>query len=91
MQKIPAGGIPDRYQGARKGGAELIDEDMEKALDVAAEIGANVINGATCCSKYVKDDIDQPTLFDEWLIEAETMNEAMTSLKNFDEEAGETV
>ncbi len=74
-----------------KEGRKLIDEDMEKALDVAAEIGANVINGATCCSKYVKDDIDQPTLFDEWLIEAETMNEAMTSLKNFDEEAGETV
>jgi hypothetical protein len=72
-----------------KEGRKLIDEDMEKALGVAAEIGANVINGAACCSKYVKDDIDQPTLFDEWLIEVETMNEAMNSLKNFDEEAGE--
>jgi hypothetical protein len=72
-----------------KEGRKLIDEDMEKALGVAAETGANVINGVACCSKYVKDDIDQPTLFDEWLIEVETMNEAMSSLKNFDEEAGE--
>ena len=56
---------------------------------IAAEIGANVINGAACCSKYIKDDIEQPGLFDEWLIEIESMHEAMGSLKNFDEEAGE--
>jgi hypothetical protein len=62
---------------------------MEKALDIAASIGANVINGASCCGKYVKDDLEQPTLFDEWLIEVETMNEALGTLKNFDEEAGE--
>jgi len=62
---------------------------MEKALEIASCIGANVINGAACCGKYVKDDIEQPSLFDEWLIEIEAMNEAMTSLKNFDEVAGE--
>ncbi len=45
---------------------------------------------SSCCGKYVKDNIDQPTLFDEWLIEVESMSEAMSSLKNFDEEAGES-
>jgi hypothetical protein len=44
----------------------------------------------SCCAKYVKDDIEQPTLFDEWLIEVESMAEAVSSLKNFDEVAGET-
>lgn len=72
-----------------KKGRTLIDKDMEQALDVAAQIGANVIDGASCCGKYLKDDLDQPTLFDEWLIECERMNEAMASLKNFDETAGE--
>jgi len=73
-----------------KEGKKCIDSDMEKALDIAADIAANVINGASCCAKYVKDDIEQPSLFDEWLIEVESMAEAVSSLKNFDEEAGET-
>ncbi|MDD1716809.1 MAG: DUF2150 family protein [Methanoregulaceae archaeon] len=76
-------------KGLVKTGRSIIDEDMEKALDIAASIGANVINGASCCGKYIKDDLEQPSLFDEWLIEIETMNEALGSLKNFDEEAGE--
>ena len=62
---------------------------MEEALDTAANIGASVIDGASCCGKFVKDDIESPTLFDEWLIECERMNEAMTSLKNFDESTGD--
>jgi hypothetical protein len=73
-----------------KDGKKAGDENLESALGIAAEIGANVINGAACCSKYVKDDIEQPGLFDEWLIEVESMHEAMASLKNFDEEAGES-
>ncbi len=73
-----------------KEGKKVVSEDMEKALEIAADIGAAVINGGSCCGKYVKDNIDQPTLFDEWLIEVESMNEAMSSLKNFDEEAGES-
>jgi hypothetical protein len=73
-----------------KDGKKAGDENLETALDIAAEIGANVINGAACCGKYIKDDIEQPGLFDEWLIEVESMHEAMASLKNFDEEAGET-
>jgi hypothetical protein len=72
-----------------KDGKKAGDENLETALDIAAEIGANVINGAACCGKYIKDDIEQPGLFDEWLIEIESMHEAMASLKNFDEEAGE--
>ncbi|OPZ44888.1 MAG: hypothetical protein BWY93_00150 [Euryarchaeota archaeon ADurb.BinA087] len=72
-----------------KDGKKAGEEDLETALGIAAEIAANVINGAACCSKYIKDDIEQPGLFDEWLIEIESMHEAMGSLKNFDEEAGE--
>ena len=73
-----------------KEGRKAVEEDMENALGIAADIGASVINGATCCGKYVKDNIESPSLFDEWLIEIESMNEAMSSLKNFDEVAGET-
>jgi hypothetical protein len=62
---------------------------MEQALDAAANIGASVIDGASCCGKYVKDDIEETTLFDEWLIECERMGEAMVSLKNFDESTGD--
>jgi hypothetical protein len=72
-----------------KKGKGQIEKDMEEALDTAANIGAAVIDGASCCGKYVKDDIESPTLFDEWLIECERMNEAMTSLKNFDESTGD--
>jgi hypothetical protein len=72
-----------------KKGKDVVEKDMEQALDAAANIGAAVIDGAACCSKYVKDDIEQPTLFDEWLIECERMSEAMASLKNFDESVGD--
>jgi len=73
-----------------KEGRKMVDADMEKALEIAADIGANVIAGASCCGKYVKDNIEQPSLFDEWLIEVESMAESMASLKNFDEEPGES-
>ena len=72
-----------------KQGKALIEKDMEKALEVASDIGASVIDGAACCGKYVKDDLKEPTLFDEWLIECERMFEAMVSLKNFDESTGD--
>jgi hypothetical protein len=72
-----------------KKGRDLIEKDMEPALDAAAQIGASVIDGAACCGKYVKDDIEHPTLFDEWLIECERMSEAIASLKNFDESVGD--
>ena len=72
-----------------KKGRDQIGKDMELALETASNIGAAVIGGAACCGKYVSDDLENPTLFDEWLIECERMNDAMTSLKNFDESAGE--
>jgi hypothetical protein len=74
-----------------KKGKDLLEKDMEQALDVAAHIGASVVDGAACCAKYVKDDIEHPTLFDEWLIECERMSDAMASLKNFDESVGDEV
>jgi hypothetical protein len=88
-RKFLDGEYPTDIKSLVKEGKKAVDEDMENALDIAASIGANVINGATCCGKYVKDTLDQPTLFDEWLIEIESMSEAMVSLKNFDEAAGE--
>jgi len=72
-----------------KKGRDVIEKDMEQALEIASNIGASVIDGAACCGKYVKDDLENPTLFDEWLIECERMSEAMVSLKNFDETTGE--
>ena len=72
----------------KKGRAE-IEKDMEAALETATNIGASVIDGAACCGKFVKDDLESPTLFDEWLIECERMSDAMTSLKNFDEGVGD--
>ncbi|MDD1720106.1 MAG: DUF2150 family protein [Methanoregulaceae archaeon] len=88
-RKFLEGGYDTDIKALVKEGRKSIEDDMEKSLEIAANIGANVINGASCCSKYVKDDIEQPTLFDEWLIEVETMSEALASLKNFDEVAGE--
>jgi hypothetical protein len=84
-----AGGFEKDIKTLVKKGRQEIDTDMEKALETVSNIGASVIDGAACCGKYVKDDIEQPTLFDEWLIECERMSEAMTSLKSFDEGVGE--
>jgi hypothetical protein len=72
-----------------KKGKEQIDKDMELALETASNIAAAVIDGAACCGKYVRDDLENPTLFDEWLIECERISDSMTSLKNFDESTGD--
>ena len=48
-----------------KEGRAAVENDMEKSLGIAASIAAHVINGATCCAKFIKDDIEQPNLFDE--------------------------
>ena len=84
-----AGGFNKDIKVLVKKGRAEIEKDMEQALDTAANIGASVIDGASCCGKYLKDDIEQTTLFDEWLIECERMGEAMASLKNFDEGVGD--
>jgi hypothetical protein len=72
-----------------KEGRKVVTKDPEKALDIASSIGSAVIHGASCCGKYVKDT-DEPTLFDEWLVEVERIADALKSLKDFDEEAGES-
>lgn len=84
------GGYPTDVKVLVKEGRKAGEADLEKALVIASDIGANVIGGAACCGKYVKEEMDSPGLFDEWLIEIESMHEAMASLKNFDEEAGES-
>jgi len=88
-RKYFSGNFEKDIKALVKRGRSLIDKDMEQALDVTAHIGANVIDGASCCGKYLTDDMNQPTLFDEWLIECERMSEAIASLKDFDEVAGE--
>jgi hypothetical protein len=84
-----AGGFNKDIKTLVKKGRDDIQKDMEQALEAAANIGASVIDGASCCGKYVKDDVEETTLFDEWLIECERMGEAMASLKNFDESTGD--
>lgn len=82
--EIPSAEIKDLV----KSGRDIGDEDPEKALDVASDIGASVLNGGSCCGKYLRGDMDEPTMFDDWLIEVDDMGEAMKSLKKFDEEFG---
>ena len=87
-KKFLEGGYDEDIKTLVKKGRDLGEDDMEALLDIAAQIGANVINGKSCCGRYIRDN-DEPGMFDEWLIEVETINEAIGSLKNFDEEAGE--
>jgi hypothetical protein len=84
-----AGGFEKDIKSLVKKGRADIEKDMELALEAAANIGASVIDGASCCGKFLKEDVEQTTLFDEWLIECERMGEAMASLKNFDEGTGD--
>jgi len=84
-----AGGFEKDIKALVKKGRSAIEKDMELALEAASNIGASIIDGASCCGKYLKDDVEQTTLFDEWLIECERMGEAMASLKNFDEGTGD--
>ncbi len=88
-KKFLEGGFDEDIKALIKKGKSIDEEQMEEILEVAATIGANVINGKSCCGRYIKDS-DDPGMFDEWLIEVETINEALATLKNFDEEAGET-
>lgn len=88
-RRFIAGDYEKDVKALVKRGRALAAEGADETLVVAAEIGAAVIGGAACCAKFVKDDIEDPSLFDDWLVEIETMGEAMKSLKNFDEEPGE--
>jgi hypothetical protein len=88
-RKYLEGGFDKDIKTLVKTGRDKIEKDMELALEAAANIAAAVMDGGACCGKYVKDDLENPTLFDEWLIECERINEAMASLKNFDESTGD--
>ncbi len=88
-RKYLSGGFDKDIKSLVKKGREQIEKDMELALETVSSIGAGVIDGAACCGKFLKDDLEQTTLFDEWLIECERMSEAMVSLKNFDESTGD--
>jgi hypothetical protein len=88
-RKYLEGGFDKDIKTLVKTGRDKIEKDMELALEAAANISAAVMDGAACCGKFVKDDLENPTLFDEWLIECERISDAMTSLKNFDESAGD--
>ncbi len=88
-RKYLEGGFDKDIKALVKKGRGIDEENLEEALEVAANIGAAVVDGATCCAKYIKDDAENPGLFDEWLIEIETMSNAMKSLAKFDEEPGE--
>ena len=72
-----------------KEGRAISDDDPEAALRIAADIGAKVLDGGSCCGKYLRGDFDEPTMFDDWLIEVDDVGEALKSLKNFDEQFGE--
>jgi len=87
-KKFLEGGFEEDIKALVKKGRGIDEENTEELLAVAADIGANVINGKSCCGRYIKDSEDMG-VFDEWLIQIETINEAMGTLKNFDEEAGE--
>ena len=84
------GGFDKDIKTLVKKGRALGEDELEEALEVAADIGAAVIDGATCCARYIKDDMENPGLFDEWLIEIETLSNAMKSLAKLDEVPGET-
>jgi hypothetical protein len=88
-RKYITGGFDKDIKTLVKKGREQIDKDMELALETASNIAAAVMDGAACCGKYVKDDLENPTLFDEWLIECERIGDSIASLKNFDESTGE--
>ncbi|HMK16299.1 MAG TPA: DUF2150 family protein [Methanomicrobiales archaeon] len=85
MEGKPAGDVKALVKRARA----LPEGDMEGCLEIAAEIGAAVVGGSPCCEKFMADDPGKSSLLDDWLVEIETMKEAMKSLKDFDETTGE--
>jgi hypothetical protein len=88
-RKFIDGKVEKDIKAAVKKARALPPEELEKSLEIAGEIGAAVIGGATCCEKFMQDDPGKTTLFDDWLVEIETMRDAMKSLKDFDESTGD--
>ncbi|TAJ44258.1 DUF2150 domain-containing protein [Methanofollis fontis] len=84
--------LQEEYEGDAKAlvkdGRKIAEENPEEALMMAAKIGAQIIDGGKFSATWLKTK-DEPTIFDEWLAEIETMSEAVKSLKKFDEEPGD--
>ncbi|WP_157203208.1 DUF2150 family protein [Methanofollis liminatans] len=82
------GGYEGDPKALVKEGRKVAEDDPEAALEAAAKLGAQMIAGGKWSATFLKSK-DDPTIFDEWLAEIETISEAVASLKNFDEEPGE--
>jgi len=85
------GDVSGEVKDLVKFGRTLGDDQAEEALKTAATIGALVIQGGSCCGKYLRGELDDPTLFDDWLIEVDDMGNALKTLKNFEEQFGEGI
>jgi len=90
-KKVFAGDVKGEIKDLVKEGRSLSDDDAEQALDIAGTIGALVLNGGSCCGKYLRGDFEDPSLFDEWIIEVDDMGTALKTLKNFEEQFGEGI
>jgi len=90
-KKVIAGDAEGDIKTLVKEGRAVGADDVEKALEIAATIGALVINGKSCCGKYLRGDMDEPDFFDDWLIEIDEMGASLKTLKNFDEQFGDSI
>jgi hypothetical protein len=90
-KKVFAGDVKGEIKDLIKEGRSLSEDEAEQALDIAGTIGALVLNGGSCCGKYLRGDFEDPSLFDEWIIEVDDLGTALKTLKNFDEQFGEGI
>lgn len=90
-KEVINGDVTGEVKDLVKYGRTLEDDQAEEALKTAATIGALVIQGGSCCGKYLRGDLDDPTLFDDWLIEVDDIGNALKTLKNFEEQFGEGI
>jgi hypothetical protein len=71
-------------------GRKIVDKDPDEALETASLIGASILGGAKWSKTFMNTKSD-PTLFDDWLSEIETMKDEYKSLEKFEEEFGEGI
>ena len=88
-RRFMEGGYEKEVKALVKRARALPAGEMEASLELAGQIGAAVMAGATCCDRFMADDPGESTLFDDWLVEIETMRDSLKSLKDFDETTGE--
>ncbi|MDD1666310.1 MAG: DUF2150 family protein [Methanomicrobiales archaeon] len=88
-RRFMEGGYEKEVKALVKRARALPAGEMEASLELAGQIGAAVMAGAPCCDRFMADDPGESTLFDDWLVEIETMRDSLKSLKDFDETTGE--